>query len=296
MPNTKASPIGIFQKENKSSETNWCVVTFGSGPEWTPSLKRLQAQTEGSKFFRYFQGYTDKWIYERYKDSQDTLNFIAENERGFGLWFWKAEIILDTFKRKPEIDGVLYIDAGCELNINQISKIKLMEYLKLANEKNGLAFELPFKEIEWTVPFVVREIYPALTDEELQIAGGILFFPNNPNSIQVLLDWSAGNSKKEFSLLRGLSAEVTVHDLNSRVIEHRFDQSIISLIWKKNKLFTIPDETFWHPNWIQNGTNYPIWATRSKLRISFQSNRFLFLSYRGLRKILKMLTRSKLII
>jgi hypothetical protein len=288
--------MGIFQKENKSSETNWCVVSFGSGPEWTPSLKRLQVQTVGSKIFRCFEGYTEKWIYERYKDSQATLKFIAQNERGFGLWFWKAEIILDTFKRKPEIEGVLYIDAGCELNINHISKIKLMEYLELANEKNGLAFELPFKEIEWTVPFVVQEIYPALTDIEFQIAGGILFFPNSPKSLQILQDWSINNSKKEFSFLRGKPSDNSVHELNSRVIEHRYDQSIISLIWKRNNLFTIPDETFWHPSWIQNGANFPIWATRSKLRISFKSNRIVFFSYRALRKILLILTNNKLVI
>ena len=296
MPNTKASTMGIFQKEIKSSETNWCVVTFGSTPEWTPSLKRLQYQTSRSKVFNGFEGYTDRWIYEHYKKSDATLKFIEENQRGFGLWFWKAEIILDTFKRKPDVEGVLYSDAGCELNINPNSKSKLLEYLKLANEKNGLAFELPFKEIEWTEPFVVQEIYPMLAEEDLQIAGGILFFPNNPNSVRILLDWSENNFKKEHSFLRGKPLESTKYSQNSRVIEHRFDQSIISLIWKKNKLFTIPDETFWHPDWILNGTNFPIWATRSKLRISFQSNKIVFFSYRAMRKVLKFFTRNKIII
>jgi len=292
--NTKASNIGIFQKEYKSSKTNWCVVSFGSTPEWTPSLKRLKAQTAKTKNFKYFEGYTDKWIYEHYKQSQDTLKFIEQNNRGFGLWFWKAEIILDTFKRKPEIDGVLYIDAGCELNTNPTSKVRLLEYIRLANENSGLAFELPFKEIEWTEPFVVQEIYPMLKEEELQIAGGILFFPNCLSSLQILQDWSANNSKDEYSLLRGKPLNNVAHELNSRVIEHRFDQSIISLIWKKNKLFTMADETFWHPNWIQNGANFPIWATRSKLRISFQSNKIAFFLYRGIRKMLQLLTRYKL--
>lgn len=296
MPNTKASTLSIFQKEIKSSETNWCVVTFGSTPEWTPSLKRLQRQTSRSNVFKGFEGYTDRWIYEHYKQSDSTLKFIEENQRGFGLWFWKAEIILDTFKRKPDIEGVLYIDAGCELNINPNSKSKLMEYFKLANEKNGLAFELPFKEIEWTEPFVVEEIYPTLAEGELQIAGGILFFPNNPNSLKILLDWSENNCKNEYSFLRGKPSESIQYSNNSRVVEHRFDQSIISLIWKKNKLFTIPDETFWHPNWILDGTNFPIWATRSKLRISFQSNKIVFFAYRAIRKALKLLTRNRLII
>jgi hypothetical protein len=294
--NTKASTTRIIQKENKMNETNWCVVSFGSSPDWLPALKRLKLQTSKSKIFKYFEGYTDKWVYEQYGQSQTTIEFIEQNKRGFGLWFWKAEIILDVFKRKPEIEGVLYIDAGCEININPTSKIRLLEYIKLANEKNGLAFELPFKEIEWTEPFVIQEIYPKLSATELQIAGGILFLPNTTKSLQVLQDWSINNSKKEYSLLRGKSPNNGTDELNSGVVEHRFDQSIISLIWKKNSLFTIPDETFWHPNWIQTGANYPIWATRSKLRISFQSNKIVFFSYRAVRKMLQLFTKNKIII
>ncbi len=296
MPNTKASASGIFQKENKFSEKNWCVVSFGSTPEWTPALKRLQSQALKSKYFKYFEGYTDNWLINHYKESKNILDFLQQNQRGYGLWFWKPEIILNTFKTKPEIDGVLYIDAGCELNINQVSKMRLTEYIQLATNKNGLAFELPFKEIEWTEAFVIKEIFPELKSNQLQIAGGILFIPNCQESKRILQEWSTNNFKKDFSLLRGISQESGKKRGNEKVIEHRFDQSIISLIWKRNKLHAIPDETFWHPQWIQRGATYPIWATRSKLRITFRSNKILFLSYRVLRKLLQVITRKKIII
>jgi hypothetical protein len=294
--NTKASATGIFQKENKFSETNWCVVSFGSTPEWTPALKRLQSQVLKSNYFRYFEGYTDNWILNYYQESTSVLNFLQQNKRGYGLWFWKPEIMLNTFKAKPEIDGILYIDAGCELNINQASKMRLREYTQLAINKNGLAFELPFKEIEWTEAFVIKEIFPELELNQLQIAGGILFIPNCEESKKILQEWSANNFKKDFSLLRGRSQEFGNIKGNSKVIEHRFDQSIISLIWKRNKLHVIPDETFWHPQWIQHGATYPIWATRSKMRLTFKSNKILFLSYRVLRKLLQVYTRKKIII
>ena len=44
--------------------------------------------------------------------------------------------------------------------------------------------------------------------------------------------------------------------------EHRFDQSIFSLISKKYNFYCISDETYWHPNWNNGGKEYPIWATR----------------------------------
>ena len=47
-----------------------------------------------------------------------------------------------------------------------------------------------------------------------------------------------------------------------RFLEHRHDQSIFSLIAKKNNFFVIPDETYWNPDWNVSGKNYPIWATR----------------------------------
>ena len=55
-----------------------------------------------------------------------------------------------------------------------------------------------------------------------------------------------------------------------RFLEHRHDQSIFSLIAKKNNFFVIPDETYWNPDWNVSGKNYPIWATRLRPWILLQ--------------------------
>ena len=52
-----------------------------------------------------------------------------------------------------------------------------------------------------------------------------------------------------------------------KLIAHRNDQSIFSLLIRKNKIKPILDETFWGPTW-KKGSNYPIWATRNRHKFS----------------------------
>ena len=58
----------------------------------------------------------------------------------------------------------------------------------------------------------------------------------------------------------------------------------------------LPDQSFWAPNWRNNGESYPIWSTRNKLRFSFASNHFFLFMYRVLRLILNVISKGKIII
>ena len=49
--------------------------------------------------------------------------------------------------------------------------------------------------------------------------------------------------------------------------EHRNDQSILSLLFKKNNCFYIKDETDFSPNWI-DGKVFPIWVMRNRYGIN----------------------------
>jgi hypothetical protein len=45
--------------------------------------------------------------------------------------------------------------------------------------------------------------------------------------------------------------------------EHRWEQSIFSLIVKSEKVSPLKDESWFHPNWAE-GLHYPIWAVRNR--------------------------------
>jgi hypothetical protein len=50
--------------------------------------------------------------------------------------------------------------------------------------------------------------------------------------------------------------------------DHRHDQSIFSGLVKRAGIPTLPDETFWAPEWAETGANYPLWAPRNRSRVS----------------------------
>ena len=46
-------------------------------------------------------------------------------------------------------------------------------------------------------------------------------------------------------------------------IEHRYEQSILSLLAKKAEAWAVADENYFFPEW-GHGTDFPIWAMRNR--------------------------------
>ncbi len=54
----------------------------------------------------------DSDFWNKHKD------FILKNKRGYGYWVWKPYLISKILKEINDNDILLYLDAGCELNVN----------------------------------------------------------------------------------------------------------------------------------------------------------------------------------
>jgi len=62
--------------------------------------------------------------------------------KGAGYWLWKAFILKDCFTRMSDGDILIYLDAGCKINMK--GKERYYEYLKLLDENNGIvSFYIP---------------------------------------------------------------------------------------------------------------------------------------------------------
>jgi hypothetical protein len=266
---------------------SWVVVSFGSGKAWRPALKRIKNQAEKLEDVKVTLLFDEQAIPNL---TRSDIEQIRNYPRGYGLWFWKPRIILHALKMYPDCSGVIYVDAGCEIRNDQFSQNRLRDYLAVATQRGGLAFELPFLEESWTHPkcMEVMELTPAKNQK--QIAGGIIVLANSPNAIELMSEWDQWISYNDFFLLKEENLG-QVHD--EAFQEHRHDQSIISLLWHARKLPTLPDETFWHPKWKEHGNGYPIWATRSKLRISITTNSLALSAYRAIRFVLKKVSQGR---
>ncbi len=242
--------------------TDWVAVVFGGGSQWVHPRNRLSTQLKSTLLFMDVLTYSEanlpqfglleKWLVEKYS-------------RGFGLWFWKPRVIADALDKFPNASGVLYLDAGCELNINEESLLRLTQYLSLAEQMQGMVFEMDHLERLWTHPLLISDLDPEFDAEQRQLSATVIFLANSNSGNLFLKEWIEWSQKDNFKYLR--LDEVPVLN-NSDFIAHRHDQSILSILWRKHRLGVLADESYWYPKWRITGKKYPIWAARNKSRIS----------------------------
>ena len=252
------------------------LITFGGGSfAYRRGARRLVLQAETSGMFKSITKVTDKSLpdFSPVAWSQHQ-KFITEAKKGFGYWLWKPLIIEQRLREIPPGDLLLYVDAGCELNLlADAPRRRLNEYFLLANKHGSLAMQM--QDIE------ERNFYPAeqsyskaklisalnpsgRTLNERQLLAGILFFVNNESSHDFVQSWLKFAVCDDYSLLVDSQEENERVDFKS----HRHDQSIFSLLYKEHERHYILDETDWKPNWPLLGASYPIWAMRNRSGIS----------------------------
>lgn len=273
----------------------WIIATFGNKPNWKPALRRMKSQfgklPDGYKGIVYDQENLKKELI-----SLNQWDFVNNNHRGFGYWIWKPILILELFKQFPQCTGVIYLDAGCELNINQNSMKRLGQYQDLAMQQGVLSFELNALEIDFTSPYTANKMEMVIDSSWRQSMATTFIVTNTEFGKQFLTTWFELMLSDGYRLLKGEDdVFVSTHCTTPYFYkEHRHDQSIFSLLIKKNGLISIREESEWYPNWSTKGANFPIWAARNRLRISIKCKRITNLSYRLLRKLINLITIGKI--
>jgi hypothetical protein len=237
------------------------------------SLKRIEGQARDMKFFDeiyiYNENNLDLDFREEFKDR------LIKGSRGYGYWVWKPQIILQTLKKMNEGDVLLYADAGCHLNAG--GKVKLNEYFNLClGDKFGvIAFQENKKsenpnlfnenkrlESQYTKGDVF-DFFKVRNDINFtktgQLAGGVFFIKKNSNTLDFF-----NKILQIFTIYENLiNDSVSISKNFPDFIEHRHDQSIFSILGKKEKITTISAYEIWQDDWGRL-ENYPILAKRDK--------------------------------
>lgn len=241
-------------------------VTFG-GPtkNYHNRVYNLCVQAISIQFFNDVFGFTDFHLKNDISFWKKHGDFIESNPRGYGFWLWKPFVIKKSLENLELNDILIYADAGCNFNFTPLSLKRLNEYVEMVdNSVYGiLTFQLNHKEIEYTKYETFEKIIShdneniAQFKESGQCIATIIIMRKNPHTVNLVNEWL------RFSEMYDLINDK--HTSETSVFkDHRHDQSIFSLLVKKLGSLKIPDETFFHPNWYENGINYPIWATRQR--------------------------------
>lgn len=251
------------------------------------SLDRLAKQCNSMNVFDVIDMLTENDLpvdfRERFKDR------LIPGSRGFGYWSWKPEVILMALDKTNSGDCLLYVDAGCHLNIR--GRKRLLEYFEVVKEQETgiVAFQASPPSVDnsslrhdgrklfdqpnyrWIKGdlldfFGVRDDPSVVNDQA--IGSGIILIRKCDKAIAIIQEWQQ-IIREHWDLLDDTPS---VSPNLSGFIEHRHDQAIFTLLCLKHDVKTLSAYEYWYPakgsgslkpDWDALG-EFPIHAMRDK--------------------------------
>lgn len=230
------------------------------------SQKRIKREAEEMHFFDHIYVGDEKmlepWYFVKYKDRWP--------ERSFGYWQWKPYIIRRVMDRMEEGDYLVYADAGCTLNPRGIPRLK--EYLQMVTDSpcGVLGFDQHFREAEWTKADLF-DYFGVLGDSKYmdhgQVATGCIIIHKKPASQRLIDEWHYIMHFHHDLATDSHSRLPNVPNFQ----ENRHDQSVFSLLMVKYNGVELPVEEFFTEGDWEELKDYPIWATRKRMKKRTQS-------------------------
>jgi hypothetical protein len=251
-------------------------ITFGAPENYHDAVNRLCNQAQEFNIFTSITGYTEN---DLKKDNIFWLkheNFIKQNKRGYGYWLWKPYLILKKLNEINDNDILLYLDAGCELNIGG-KEYFTEKLIKLTNDKKIIGTSTDSNDLNFTkkdlIIFTNMENSPLLKQNHMQ--AGILMINKCDIIVKLIEEWYKIASDN-YNLIDNTPSIIKNHEIFT---EHRHDQSIFNMLVKKYNLINYDLEpTYWgHYNYhnnnnYKNALKYPIWSCRNKTKNSIKQN------------------------
>ena len=237
------------------------LISYGNNM-FKNSKKRIYNEAKKSNWFNTINIYGPENLSEEFKNE---FNDILQKPRGAGYWIWKFDIIKRQLNKIDKNDILVYVDAGCTINIQ--GKTRFNDYIDMLNnsDKGFISFQMPpHIEKKYTTKEIFHHLKMDINSDNGnsgQFAGGILIIKNTTNSMNIINEC--------INVLRTDHLLVTDHynKLNqcSEFIDNRHDQSILSLVRKKYGSIILTDETWFVPFGNNESLKYPFWATRKRM-------------------------------
>lgn len=161
---------------------------------------------------------------------------ILSQRRGGGYWLWKPYFINKTLNSIEENDYLMYCDSG----VYYIDSIyKLIDEMNKNNDEL-MVFELPFMERKYTKrdAFVFMECNNAEYTETNQVLATYILMKNTPKVRGIMLEWL---NYMQNDFIVDDRENILGQENYSDFIDHRHDQSILSLLTKKYDIIPYRD-------------------------------------------------------
>ena len=202
-------------------------ITYADA-NFAKSKKRILKEAEEFGEFSTITGYgpenLDDNFKEKYKD-------ILKQPRIAGYGIWRPYIIKQKLYEINDDDIIIYLDAGCTINIK--GKSRFYEYINLFNntDKGIISFEIHDQiEKKWTTKEIFNYFNVSLDSKianSRQFLDGILIMKKNNHLINIINIWYKVIIDNVL-----LFTDYYNNNQNSIFIDNRHEQSVLSIIRK----------------------------------------------------------------
>jgi hypothetical protein len=257
--------------------SKWLLLTAGFGsPDMNAAAERVKSQAISLGIFDRVLAFSDADletacpdVYKNYRE------YLSPSHKGFGYFSWKVELVSSALSGKfGDFDGVVWVDAGCEIYNAPWTRWRLRRWLKQTEKKGVFAYTLSTPEQDFTKKTLFN-LFPNLNKED--------------RSPQFQATWFILHGEKGRSIanewFRIALLNISTLDLSASpggevpsFVEHRFDQSILSLVLKDSKVSAeryIPaGGNTGILSLIRARTLHPIWTSRNRTGQTIAGYRF----------------------
>lgn len=211
------------------------------------TLERLGQQASDLNFFDEIKLFSERDFTQEFTEHMG--QYLTPSCRGYGFWSWKPWGILTLLQKMKEGDRLLYLDAGCHINTQGISRF--YEYVNILDQdKNGiLVFTNGQPEYKWTKGDLFRHFNVTEKDSHIthtqQIAGGHVFLRKNKFTKKLIQEWL----DVFYNHLHLADNTPSASPNFPGFIENRFDQSVFSILCKLHDITTLDGAETYAENW-----------------------------------------------
>lgn len=235
------------------------LISYASGP-FLPRERAFYAEADAFGAFDacrvfHFEDLSAKFRAE-YAD-------LLSEERGGGLWVWKARIIRDYLENVSAGDVVFYADVGCSVVNTAPARRRFAELVELVREHQMLRFQMHRREYQSTNSAAIKYFVKRFGKDAAELsdsyilAGGLLGFLKSPAAVRWVDEWLAVLADDRHLFTTRYNSENT----HPKFIGHQHDQSITSLLSKcyPPAPARVPISSM---GWVRRPLSHPFLATR----------------------------------
>lgn len=195
------------------------------------NLKSALSKGKVDKVIAYGPDDIEKDVFEKNKS-------VFTKSKGAGYWLWKPYFIYKTLEKMPENDYLIYTDSG----MTYVRDVRLLINCMEKHQQKIMCFEIEAIEKSSTKRdlFIALDCDTAEYTDSRQRLGGIVICKNCEYSRNIIFQWLS--YAQDETLITDCENTLGLPNY-PEFMYHRHDQSIWSLITKKNDIPAFRDPT-----------------------------------------------------